>query len=132
MTLFFRLEPHPELGDRSRFARALQPDHHNLDRRLDLEIELARRTAHRVLQLSRDELDQMLLGRQRAKNFGAERLAFDVLDKIANDLDIDVSFEQRKANFAQRILDIALGDAALAFKFFEDAFEAVAERVKHE
>ena len=73
----------------------------------------------------------MLLGRERAENFSAERLGFDVLDEIANDLDIDVGFEQRKADFAQRILDIALGDAALALEFFEDPFEAVAERVKH-
>jgi hypothetical protein len=54
-----------------------------------------------------------------------------VLDKIANDLDVNVSFEQREANFAERVLDVALGDSALALELFEDAFEAVAERVKH-
>src|ERR1700733_4611903 len=100
MALLFRLEPHRELGDRSRFARALQTDNHNFDGRLELYIKLTRHTTHRVLQLSRDELDQMLVGSQRAKNFSAERLGFDVLDEIANDLDIDVGFEQRKTDFA--------------------------------
>ena len=51
--------------------------------------------------------------------------------KVADDLDIDVGFEQREADFAERFLDIALGDPALALEFLEDAFEAVAERVKH-
>jgi hypothetical protein len=54
-----------------------------------------------------------------------------VLDKIANDLYIDVGFEQRETDFAERILDIALGDSALALELFKDAFEAVAERIKH-
>ncbi len=126
-----------DLSHRASFAievvlpAPLQADQHDFDRRLDLEIELARRTAHRVLQLGRDELDQMLLGRERAQHFGAERLAFDVLDKIADDLDIDVGFEQREPDFAQRILDIALGDPALALEFLENSFEAVAERIKH-
>ena len=83
------------------------------------------------MQLGRDELDQMLLGRERAEHFLAERLGLDVLDKIANDLDIDVGFEQREPDFAQRLFDIALGDAPGALEFSEDPFEAVAERIKH-
>ena len=74
----------------------------------------------------------MLLGRERAQHLGAERLGFYVIDEIANDLDIDVGFEQGEPDFAQRFLDIALGDAALALEFFKDPFEAIAERVKHE
>ena len=60
------------------------------------------------------KLDQVLLGRQRAQHFLAERLAFDVLDEVADDLDIDVGFEQREPDLAQRLFDIALGDPALA------------------
>src|SRR5208337_4671812 len=131
MALTFRFQPQRELCNRSRFARALQAHNHDFDGRLDLQIEFARRTAHRVLQLGRDELDQMLFGGERAQYFGAERLGLDVLDKIANDLDIDVGLEQREPDFSERILDIALGDAAMALEFFEDPFEAVAERVKH-
>src|ERR1700691_2671003 len=119
MALALRLEPSRELSDRGRLARALQADHHYFYRRLDLQIELARRAAHRVLQLGRDELYQMLLGRERAQHFGAERFAF------------DVGFEQREPDLAQRIFDIALGDPALALEFLENSFEAVAERIKH-
>ena len=74
----------------------------------------------------------MLLGGERAQHLRAERLALDVLDKVADDLDIDVGLEQREADFAQRLVDIALGDAAVAAEFLENPFEAVAERVKHE
>ena len=63
---------------------------------------------------------------------GSRRRRFDVLNKIADDFDIDVGFEQREPDFAERILDIALGDPALTLEFFENSFEAVAERIKHE
>src|SRR5579862_1182529 len=131
MMFTLRFEPSPEFGDTSRFARSLQAHHHDFDRRLDLQIELARRAAHRILQLGRDELYQVLFGRERSENFGAESLVLDVLDEIADDLDIDVGLEQRETDFAERIFDIALGDPALALEFFENSFEAVAERVKH-
>ena len=104
MTLALRFEPSCELRYRGRFARALQADHHDFDRRLDLQIELARGAAHRVLQLGRDKLDQMLFRRERSENFGAERLVLDVLDKVADDLDIDVGLEQREPDFAERRL----------------------------
>ena len=50
----------------------------------------------------------------------------DVLDEVADDLDVDVGLEQREADLAQRLFDIALGDPALALEFLENAFEAVA------
>ena len=61
-----------------------------------------------------------------AQHFLAERLVLDVLDEVADDPDIDVGFEQREPDLAQRLFDIALADPALALEFFENAFEAVA------
>src|SRR6266478_8341665 len=131
MALALGFEPSRELRNRSRFARTLQANDHDFDRRPDLQIDLARGSTHRVLQLGRHESDQMLFGCERAEHVLAECLAPHVLDEIANDLDIDVSFEQGETDFAERILDIALGDSALALELFEDAFEAIAERIKH-
>ncbi len=131
MTFALGLEPSRELRNRGRLARALQADDHDFDRRLDLQIEFTRRPAHRVLQLGRDETQQVLLRRERAEHFLPERLASDMLDKIANNLDIDVGFEQREPDFAERIFDIALGDSPLALELLEDVFEAVTERIKH-
>jgi hypothetical protein len=54
-----------------------------------------------------------------------------VVDKVANDFYIDVGFEQREANFAQRFLDIALGNPALALEPLEYSFEPIAKRVEH-
>ena len=54
-----------------------------------------------------------------------------MLDEIADDFDIDVGLEQRKADLTQRIFDIALGDPPLAFELLEDAFEAIAKGVEH-
>ena len=126
MALAFILEKPRELRRRSGFARALQPDQHDLDRRLDLEVQLARAATHHLAQFDRDEADEVLLGRQRRQHFLAERLVLDVLDEVADDPDIDVGLEQSEADFAQRLFDIALADPALALEFFENAFEAVA------
>ena len=73
----------------------------------------------------------MLLGRQRAQHFLTERLFLDVLDEVADDLDVDVGLEQGEPDLAQRLFDIALGDPALAPELFENAVEAIAQRVKH-
>ena len=131
MASALRLEPSRKLGERGSFARALQADQHDLDRRLDLEVDFAGAPAHHLLQLLRDEANQMLLGGQRAQHFLADRLFPDMLDKVADDLDVDVGFEQRQAHFAQRIVDIALGNPPLPLELFEYAFETIAEGVEH-
>ena len=53
-----------ELGQGGCFAGALQADQHDLDGRLDLEVELARLPAHHLAQLVGDKPDQMLFGRE--------------------------------------------------------------------
>ncbi len=70
--------------------------------------------------------NQVLLGSERAQDFLTERLLLDVIDEVADDLDIDVGFEQREPDFAQGLFDIALGDPALSAQLFENAFEPIA------
>ena len=60
-----------------------------------------------------DELEDVLLGRQRAQDFLAERLFLDVLDEVANHLDVDVGFEQREPDLAQGLIDVGFGNPAL-------------------
>ena len=49
-----------------------------------------------------------------------------MLDKIADDLDVDVGFEQREPNLTKRFFDIALSDATLTFESLKNALEAIA------
>ena len=120
MTFAFGLEKARELGERGGFARTLQAHQHYLDGRPDLEIELARLPAHHLAQFGRDELDQVLFGRERAQHLLAERLLLDVIDEVADHADIYVGLEQREPDLAERFFDIALGDTALALKLFEN------------
>src|SRR5690348_18423 len=78
-----------------------------------------------------DELYQVLLGSERAQHLLSHRLALDVVNEIANDLDVYVCFEQREPDLAQRLIDVGFGDASVPAKPFENAFQAIAEGVKH-
>jgi len=84
-----------------------------------------------LAQLIGDKTNDVLLGTKRLKDFLPERARLDVLDKVANDFDIDVGFEQGKADLAHRFVDVALGNPALAAESLEDSFEPVAEGLKH-
>src|SRR5581483_4431008 len=116
---------------RGGFTGALKADDHDLDGRLDLEVEFARLTAHRPRQFIGNEPDEMLLGSERAEDFLSERLLLDVIDKVADDADIDVGLEQGETDLPEGLLDVTFGDAPVPAKFLEDPFESVAKRVEH-
>ena len=59
-------------------------------------------------------------------DFRAEGLGFDALDEIAGDLEIHVGFEQRHADFAQRIADVGLGNFAEAAQVAKGVLELAA------
>ena len=49
---------------------------------------------------------------------------------FSGDLKIDIGFEQRQANLAQRGVDVRLVDHAMSTKLFEDVLKFVARVVK--
>jgi len=66
-----------------------------------------------------DDFDDLLPRLNAQQHFLAERLFPHLLDEVAGDLEIDVGFEQRHADFAQGIGDVALGDLAEAAQVAE-------------
>ena len=68
-----------------------------------------------------DDLDDHLAGRHRAQHFGADGLGFDLLGEVLDDIERDVGFEQRAANFAHRLDDVAFGQRAAPRQLVEDA-----------
>jgi hypothetical protein len=79
-----------------------------------------------MAQLIGDELEDMLLGGQRAHHFLAERLFLDVLDEVADHLDIYVGLEQGEADLAQGLIDIRFGDPAVPSELLENSVETIA------
>ena len=66
--------------------------------------------AEQVHQFVVDDFDDLLAGLDALDDFRADGLGFDALDEIAGDLEIDIRFQQRHADFAQRIGDVGLGN----------------------
>ena len=56
----------------------------------------------------------------------------DAIDERLDDLEIDVGFEQRETNLAQRRLDVLGRQPRLAAERLEDVLEACAEGIEHE
>ena len=67
-----------------------------------------------VHELGVDDLYEFLAGRQALADGLANGLLPDILDKRLDDRQRDVGLEQRQAHLPQRVLDIAVGQAAFA------------------
>ena len=65
------------------------------------------------------------------RQLGADGLLADARDEAADDPDVDVGLEQGDADLAQHLVDVVLGQAALAAEPLEDAVEAVGQCVEH-
>ncbi len=129
MTTLF--EPRGEFAGGGGFAGALQAGHENHGGRLGGEVEARGVFAEQGDQLVAHDFDHLLGGRKRGEHFGADGLFADVLDEVGDDLEVDVGFEQRDADFAQRLGDVFFSERALAAKGFEGALQFVCEVLKH-
>ena len=87
--------------------------------------------AHQLRQLAVHHADQRLARREAADHFLAERLLLHARDEVLHHRQADVGVEQREAHFAQRLLDVVLGEARVAAQRLDDAGEALREGVEH-
>ncbi len=95
-------KPARQLAGGGGLARSLQPDDQHHGRRLVGHPQLGLVAAQRLDQLVADDLDHLLGGRQRGQHLFALRLFLDGFDELLDDAEMDVGFEQRHANLAQR------------------------------
>src|SRR5213593_4756921 len=121
-----------ELGGGGRLARAVETDEHDDDGRRPAEVERRGRAAERLDQLAVDQLDEVLLRREAAEHLLAEGVAFDRLDEVADDADVDVGLEKREPHVAERVFDVALRDPPLALQLAEERVELLAEGFEHQ
>ena len=126
-----------KLGGGRRLARALQADHHDDDRRLGLELQLARvgigviTAAEHGGQLVIDDLDHLLAGGDGTQHVLADGAFGDGIDEAAHDGQSHVGFEQRDPHFAHRIAHVLFGQCAAPFQAIEDGAETVGQSVEH-
>jgi hypothetical protein len=58
-------------------------------------------------------------------------LLFDPGEEVLDDVELDVGFEQRQADVAQRLLDVVLGQLRHAGQAVLGGAESFAQRVEH-
>jgi len=104
--------------------------HQNDCGRLRGEFETRRILAQHRDQLVAHDLDD-LLGGDSAVSTRSDGLRADLLDEIADDVEVDVGLEQRYANFAQGFDDIFFGERALATEGFKGALQFICQILKH-
>jgi hypothetical protein len=81
--------------------------------------------AEKVNHLVAHDLDKLLLGREALEHILTHRLGFDRFEESLNDLDMDVGLKQGEADVTQGVIDVFLGDFALAPKPFKGQLELI-------
>ena len=51
--------------------------------------------------------------------------------EVLDDLEVDVGLEERRPDLLERLVDVELGEVALAAKLLEDALEPIGEGFEH-
>ena len=125
------LEPRGELAAGGGFAGALQPRHEDDARRLGGELEAGGVGAEGGDELVADDFDDLLGGREGGGDFGAEGLGANFFDEVAGDVEVDVGLEEGEADLAEGVVDVLVGEGALAAEGLEGALEFFREVFKH-
>ena len=99
-----------------------------LRRRLQPALGVAEQRQHLVA----DDLDDLLRRRQAPQHVLPHRPVAHAVDERLDDLEVDVGFEQRQPDLAQRGLDVLGRQPRLAAERLEDVLETCAEGVEHD
>ncbi len=131
-TLAFALnQPARQLGRSGGLSRTLKACQQHDDRRLRSQIDAGTRPAHEFDQLTVQDADKGLAGRQAGGHLGAERLGFDRLDEGTDDWERHIRFQQGDPHFPQRLTDILLGNAAATPQVIEGARQSGSQVIEH-
>ena len=87
--------------------------------------------AENIGELVANDLEDLLVGRELQHDFAAEGLLADIGEKLVDDADGNVAFEQGFADFGESGVEVLFGEFSLATKILEGALEAFCEVFKH-
>src|SRR2546421_10055058 len=79
-----------------------------------------------------ENLNDLLTGGDAAQDRFAQRLVFHARDEIFRDLKIDIRFEQREPDLAQRGIDVLLADFSATAEILENLLQLIAQLRKHD
>ena len=113
-------------------ARTLQAEHQDHARPVRALLQPALGIAEQREQLITNNLDDLLARGQALEDRLIHRPIAHAIDKCLDDLEIDVSFEQRQPDLPEGVLDGRLRQTCFSLEGLEDVLEAMAERVEHQ
>ena len=108
------LQPVCEFARGGGLARALQPRHEHDRGRLRGELELGRVLAQHRDHFVAHNLDDLLARGKRRQHFLPHGLCLDLVNEQLDHLEVNVGFQQRQPDLAQRLLDVFRGKRGLA------------------
>ncbi len=85
-----------------------------------------------VDELPLDDRDHLLRAGQASQDLGAGRLLADAIDELADDLEVDVGFEQGDADLSQGFVEVFFVDNAAAAETAKYGLELIGKEFKHE
>ena len=123
------------LGDFRRgrgFARALQTDHHDGDRRRRIEVDRVGGRPQGLDQLVMDDLDHHLAGRDRLDHLDADGALFELVDEAAHHVEGDVGLQEGAADFARRRIHVGSRQGTPPRQAVENAGKPFGQAVEHQ
>src|SRR4030095_2348127 len=78
-----------------------------------------------------DNLDDLLAGLDALDHFDAEGFFAHAVDELLDDLEIDVGVQQRQANVAQAVGDVAFRNLPQPAQVAEDVLQLATQVVEH-
>ena len=121
MTLI--LEVFCQLGGVGGFTAALKAAHEDDAGRLGGKVDPGVVLAHEVCELFVDDFDDLLGGSEAFQDLLPDGPFADGLDKVLDDLVVDVGFQQSHFDFPHGVLDVAFVELAFAFQLFKGGGE---------
>ena len=123
------LEEPAELGGRGRLARAVEPDHEDLERAGRAQARGA--LAEELHELVVDDLDDLLARGDALEDLLAGALGLDPVDEVAGDLEIDVGGQERGPHLLEGVGDILFGQLPDAPQIAQRLAEPFGQRFEH-
>ena len=126
------LQHSAELATSRRFARALQPAHHQHGHFVRaFEVERVVHRPHQVDQFLIDDADDLLARIERLENLLADRLLGDLPHELPHDGEAHIRLEQRFLDELQPVAHVRFGELPLAAKRFQRGTKAILQSFKH-
>jgi hypothetical protein len=105
--------------------------HQHDRRRLRSKLELRGIAAQSLNQLVAHDLDDLFPGRKRCRHLLPDSLVPNVIDELFDDFEVNVGFEQRQPDFAQRLLHVLFVENGLATQGLKGALKFFGKVLEH-